>query len=370
MGAGTGAVDAPASLTPRARTTAGGFGGGQGGGAAATSSPMTVKVGGVVSAVAEAAMETADEEDAKRQGVSGGGGGGGGRGGGVGDGGGSNRRAGGGGAEEPPSMQGASLPARLAVPQLLASPVSPSGGDGLSRTGSATAGGGGVIRGRVGAGSGGGGSGPVGGVVDVGAANRADLLINPNTAMLSPNAVMLSPGTDSDRGSTPSPGALARPDLFGVGAAGVGGEGRRGAGGAAGAAAAAGRRAAEVERPFSPWVTSKAGAWSGGAFQRREGGDKGGGTRVGDRVYVGEAHTLSISPASAGSSSVGSSLWRASGPRGENSFSTNSSMGGAGAEEARGGLMAARAGGKKRALGALDLMQVSFLLSVAQKVRH
>ncbi|CAM9378785.1 unnamed protein product, partial [Laminaria digitata] len=116
--------------------------------------------------------------------------------------------------------------------------------------------------------SGGGGGGTAGDAVDAGVTGgRVDLTLSANTVMLSPNAVMLSPGTDSDRGSTPSPGALARPELFGVGvgAATGGGGGGGGGGGAAGAAAAAGRRAAEVDRPFSPWVTTRAGARSGGA---------------------------------------------------------------------------------------------------------
>lgn len=74
-----------------------------------------------------------------------------------------------------------------------------------------------------------------------------------------------------------------------------------------------------------------------------------------------DVHGVTISPPSASDSSLGSDLW-CSGPFARSTF--GKSMGGQGADEARDGLLATRSG-KMRALGTLDLMQVTIRVSVA-----
>lgn len=399
---GGGIGGSASALTPRART--GGGRGGGGFGAHAPSSP--VRSGRVVSAVAEAAAEMAEEEQAKRGGrrVSEEGAGRAAR----------NRRqqpeamaaveavavaaaaaAGSGGVvagspvrsgapepvqavvsspedddapaqmsrmsaeSSPPTMQGASLPARLALPQAMLSPVSPPTGAESS----------GHPRSSSGAGASRAGAEPgPGRVIDT--AGAAGFL------ELSPGAMVLSPGTDSDRGSTPSPRAqFTHPG--GEGAVVRGAEGRGGGsevaggredeerrdfsyGGGGGSGSGGTQRRAEEERSLSPWVATREGVTVAAQKEEEEAGSgEGGGEAEVD------TRTVSISPQSVASSGAGSSLWRGgSETRGSTAFPATTtttplvSMGGAGADEAKGGLKAARAG-KMRALGALDLMQVS-----------
>lgn len=151
----------------------------------------------LVAAVAEAAAETAAEEDAKREGK---------------------RKAEEQGAarernrragvipavlvetvrEEPLPMHGASLPNRLAVPQTIHPLTSPTG-DASRRVSPPT-----TVDPELGKRlTFGNGSSRIGDgdVLEGGRNERVDHII----PMLSPDAVMLSPGTDSDRGSSPSP---------------------------------------------------------------------------------------------------------------------------------------------------------------------
>ena len=351
---GTGAAAAQA-LTPRARTGGGEFGGGS-----SSSPPIRAGAGRVVAAVAEAAAETAAEEEEARRGAK--------------------RKADEAAAAaaataarrlatspppistsildtdekqphgedepSPPAMQGASLPGRLKSPQVL-SPTTPTGAESASAAAppaqaAATA--------------------RVSRTDATGAAGRLGLTLSSHNDV-SPSGVMLSPGTDSEPGSSPSPELLVRPGQFSGDAA------ARGAGAGyevsaeareAGAAAAS---AAEAASPYSPWVTTQAGARAAQKEEEAGYGVGGGGPGSAGSAATQEpapspedAQTVSISPQSASSSSVGgSSLWRPTSSSGVKTFPR--SMGGQGAEEARGGLLAARSG-KMRALGTLDLMQV------------
>lgn len=97
--------------------------------------------------------------------------------------------------ESPLTMRGTALPARLATPQALVSPTTPPpGGEPTFQAADPTRGGGGatVSPGRTTIGRAGEHE------HDIGSSGRSGLA-------LSPGAVMLSPGTDSDRGSSPSP---------------------------------------------------------------------------------------------------------------------------------------------------------------------
>lgn len=380
-----GGVASASIPTPRART-----GGGMFGERASPSTSSPARPGSVVSAVAEAAAEMAEEEQARRGGRR------------ISEEGDSARdrrqrleaiaasavvRSGPEpvqaassspeddapaqmsrmNTESPPTMQGASLPTRLALPQAMLSPTSPTGGgDGSGHLPSAAAGP--RPRSR--------GASRVGGVESgraVDAAGTADLALSPGT-------VMLSPGTDSDRGSTPSPRPpFVQPELIGGGGrggdAGVGGrteaaEERRGLYGSGRGEGTGGsdggqKRHAGEERSLSPWVTMPESVPAQKEEEQAAGARAEGATGGGVGVHEGEhelssvvdARTFIISPQSASSSAAGSSLWRSSETRGAVAFPALPSMGGAGADEAKGGLREARAG-NMRALGTLDLMQV------------
>lgn len=280
---------------------------------------------------------------------------------------------------EPPSMQGASLPARLAVPQALLSPTSPPAAVDISSHLSS------AMRSPRPMTVGGGSDGSGGGGPDdhrwrmsrVGVGAVPERVFDPSgedgsfQLTLSPTAMTLSPGTDSDRGSVPSPeGYLGGGGLEGEEYAGVGrnfDEGKRRSGGGGGGGNGTTRRPPSEEydlgRP-SPWVATR------GAVSSRAAGAAAvaaaaaaATTQRQDEIIsasISDPHPGVVSPQS--SSNTGSSLWRAhGGSRGGGSFSPwGASMGVTGADEMRGGLLAVRAE-KMRALGALNLAQVSLL---------
>ena len=170
--------------------------------------------------------------------------------------------------EEPLPMHGASLPARLAVPQAMLSPTSPTGdisrGGRGSRLPPETA----ELQRRLTFGDGSHRVGPEeeGDIYQrgEGGVDRASAALS-----LSPGAVMLSPGTDSDRGSSPSPEKLP-----GVGISGEGDQGERQVVGRRRTksqdrqeGAMKGELAAEGKDSMSAWVVGRE---SAGAFIKEE----------------------------------------------------------------------------------------------------
>lgn len=334
--------------TPRGRSALGGFG-------ASAQSPKPMRTGSVIAAVAQAAVESAEEEAAAKRGASGG----------AAEKDDVEQFAGSARGfssppsvrtqdEEPLAMQGASSPARLEVPQALLSPTSPISGDITSYPPPSVT----TPRSRVrDAAAGASGRLPRRGIDT--AAARSDPATGDAEAALSPNPAVLSPGTDSDRGSTPSPRQYIRPELIGSDRGGSGGGSGRSGNEKdeerGGGVAVRTFRPAEEKRTMSPWITTRDGV-------RRVSGGPGG---EGDDALssLADARTVSISPQSATSSGGGSSsFWQSSGARGQFAFPAPGG-GGAGADEAKGNLLAARAG-KMRALGALDLSQVIVVLLV------
>lgn len=244
----------------------------------------------LVAAVAEAAAETAAEEDAKREGK---------------------RKAEEQGAarernrragvipaapietvrEEPLPMYGTSLPNRLAVPQTILPPTSPTGE--VSRRVSPPTTVEPELAKRLAFGN---GSSRIGDVLEEGGNECA-------TPMLSPGAVMLSPGTDSDRGSSPSP-----ENVPGI---------NRGSDAKEGMSSALERQRRSLrgqplgggERSLPTWITTRdeSGSGSGDNLVAVGGRESVRDSEEEDATHT-EARTVSISPQSAAIAS--SSMWR------------------------------------------------------------
>lgn len=306
--------------------------------------------------------------------------------------------------ESPPAMRGTLMPAKLATPQALLSPTMSPPDEAFQVAPDAR----------------GGDTGVSVAVAIVAPRDQGAAL-----AALSPNAVMLSPGTDSDQGSTPSPSDLRRAEgLGGLGLGQIGGHGEedkryhaddegsttegaqsarigeRFGGGVSGlmtpsslspwvatrqdASAAAEARSAsapiataaskEQEQYVMPEARRVSDDAGGPAFGRGEAVTQSGTGSGSEFPMRTGTRTVSLSPESAASTTGAASGFAAGGGgrgRGGSSSSSSglgpSSMGGSRAAEARGGLLAARAG-NKRALGALDLMQVCVFLCFAQEI--
>lgn len=321
----------------------------------------------LVAAVAEAAAETAAEEDAKREGK---------------------RKAEEQGAarernrragviqaapietvrEEPLPMHGASLPDRLAVPQTILSLTSPTGD--ASRRVSPPA----TVEPELGQRLPfGNGSSRIGHVLEGGGSKRVDRA----TPALSPGAVMLSPGTDSDRGSSPSPETVPGINR--------GSDGKEGDERGMSTAQERHRRSlreqtlGDGEPSLPAWITTReesvrvgvkdggggvSGRGSGGGDYFVVGGDSGSvrDSEEEDATHT-EARTVSISPQSAAITS--SSMWRRPGLRGPLSFPGVRQEQGrrqeGGTDDAPTGRLAERAGKMRALTQVLPVSHISVL---------